>query len=246
MQCPKCSSPNSADASFCQNCGAPLPKDSSAQVSTGDIVNTGAGGVRNIAVNFNITAQTAILLFVIVVLGSILLFQPRLNIPLVASPSSTATSTLTFTPSATARVSPISTTVVPTNTLAVSTPQGTLVSGKVVVVSAAPYWQDTQVLVAVGQEVQIRYLSGQWCGGAGSCYDGNGAWFQRIQIGVGLDVAWASLVAKIANGKALYVGNSVSFISGEAGRLYLRMNDDDGSSDNFGEIQVSVKIVVTR
>jgi hypothetical protein len=63
---------------------------------------------------------------------------------------------------------------------------------------------------------------------------------------VGLDVAWASLVAKIANGKALYVGNSVSFISGEAGRLYLRMNDDDGSSDNFGEIQVSVKIVVTR
>jgi hypothetical protein len=112
-------------------------------------------------------------------------------------------------------------------------------------ISGTPYWQSFSVGVINGQTIEITYVGGVWCGGAGSCYDGQGAWFNRIQLGVNLDTRWASLVGRINASGTFYsfpIGNSYRFTSPYTGDLELRMNDDDGSSDNSGEIQILIRI----
>ncbi len=161
------------------------------------------------------------------------------TLPPTPNPSPTQILSSTFTPAPTNSPVPTQTPLPPTQT-----PLPLL--QKTISVSGIPYWQRNGVSVLVGQQVEISYVSGAWCGGAGYCYDGNGAWFQRIQLGVNLEnINWASLVGRIESGGVYYafpVGNYLKFVAANSGQLEFRMNDDDGSSDNSGQIEIMVRI----
>ena len=162
-----------------------------------------------------------------------------------APTNSTATpSAVPVSPSATTQ--PIDSRAQATSTPVVQ-PRPTLAlkNGEVLVeVKAGSGWQNTQIMVANGDMVSIRYLSGSWTTSrksqeytdAAGDNDSRGTAFGSKHFG--------SLVARIDT-RMIAVGNGLDFEAEGRGPIWLRMDDPD-VSDNDGSIVVGIVVSKPR
>ncbi len=104
-------------------------------------------------------------------------------------------------------------------------------------------WQSTGVYVQPDQRVSVR-ARGEWLYTPGEWHDANG---HRRYLAPKFypvpGVRGGALIGKIGEqGGAFMVGADRMWRVGEAGMLYLRI-DDDIVSDNEGKLQVDVRVV---
>lgn len=107
-------------------------------------------------------------------------------------------------------------------------------------------WQNTGVTIQTGQQLRIEYVSGLWTYWTGSVAptDARGGNYICARCTEPLPSApTGSLIGKVGDGGAFFIGNVGTFTVQSGGPLLLRMNDDDGGlSDNSGSIIVEMTL----
>ena len=143
---------------------------------------------------------------------------------------------------------------VPTPTLLVtlSPTAAELVFRRNVNVYADRGWQDTDIFVNCGDQVTVRYISGEWTHWLGQIpySDASGRYGDVCADSMPADECvepipdfpTGALIGKLGS-HLLKIGNSLTFISEDAGYLLLRINDADiGLYDNADAITVEVTV----
>jgi hypothetical protein len=103
-------------------------------------------------------------------------------------------------------------------------------------------WQDTGVKVQPGDTLAVQYVSGLWSPWAGGKYDGIGSGGDpKCTCNVILGVSHAALIGKIGDGNPFLVGNTFTQKAGQAGDLYLGINDTR-LDDNSGSLKVTITL----
>ena len=101
-------------------------------------------------------------------------------------------------------------------------------------------WQDTGVKIRPGKTLTILYISGLWSPWAGGNYDGIGSGGDpKCSCNVVAGVSHAALIGKIGDSNPFLVGNSFKQTMGEAGDLFLGINDSR-LGDNSGSLKVEI------
>jgi hypothetical protein len=101
-------------------------------------------------------------------------------------------------------------------------------------------WQDTGVKVMPGKALTILYLSGLWSPWGGGRYDAIGSGGDpKCGCNVIMGVSHAALIGKIGDNDPFLVGNSFKQTMGEAGDLFLGINDTQ-LGDNSGSLKVEI------
>jgi len=122
-------------------------------------------------------------------------------------------------------------------------------------VDADKPWQDTDIVISLGDRVTIQYVSGTWTGGigAGQWYDAKGDMVARYKCAVEArdpsvckepmpNVYNGTLIGKVDD-NLFEIGEYLQFTSSRTGNLFLRMNDqDEGLFDNQGSITVQISV----
>jgi hypothetical protein len=137
-------------------------------------------------------------------------------------------------------------------------PQGTLseyyvgnVSTSTKAVPANQVWFDTGITLAAGETVKIKYTGGRWnVSPAAANLTAQGSSRYIAKPGYALaGKPEGSLIGKVGNGNAFYVGNNFEVPVGQTGKLFLTANDDQrgefgaGYRDNSGSINVNISLV---
>jgi len=108
-------------------------------------------------------------------------------------------------------------------------------------VHADEVWTDTGMDVEVGDLLIIEYVSGDWSPWPGGSYDALGFGGDPLcDCNVILGVSHAALIGRIGDGRPFFVGAEYVRGAGEAGRLYLGINDTR-LEDNSGRLRVRVE-----
>ena len=108
-------------------------------------------------------------------------------------------------------------------------------------VPADQAWTDTGIDVRSGERLQIDYLRGTWSPWAGGAYDAIGSGGDpRCDCNQMAGVSHAALLGRIEGSQPFYVGDHWDQVVGEAGRLFLGINDTR-LSDNSGWLEVGVQ-----
>lgn len=103
-------------------------------------------------------------------------------------------------------------------------------------------WTDTGVSVRLGDRLSIEYESGLWSPWPQGAYDALGfGGDPRCDCNVLAGASHAALIGKIDGGRPFLVGNDFSQPVGQAGRLYLGINDTR-LEDNSGSLTVRIRI----
>jgi len=103
-------------------------------------------------------------------------------------------------------------------------------------------WTDTGLDVQVGDPLAIEQISGEWSPWPGESYDALGSGGDPgCDCNVLLGASHAALLGRIGEGRPFLVGADFEGAAGEAGRLYLGMNDTR-PEDNSGSIRVRVAV----
>ena len=103
-------------------------------------------------------------------------------------------------------------------------------------------WQDTGIKIQPGATLTIKYISGLWSPWAGGNYDGIGSGGDpKCSCNVIPGVSHAALIGKIGDGNPFLVGNSFTQKIGQAGSLFLGINDTR-VSDNSGSLKVRIVV----
>lgn len=114
---------------------------------------------------------------------------------------------------------------------------------EIIVVEASEGWTDTNIVVGPGDLLSIRYLSGMWSPWPGGEYDAIGSGGDpRCRCNEMDAVSHAALIGRIGETQPFLVAMRYEHVVGEAGNLFLGINDVD-LYDNSGFIEVVVKIV---
>jgi len=104
-------------------------------------------------------------------------------------------------------------------------------------------WQDTGIEVRPGKTLTVLYTSGLWSPWGGGSYDGIGSGGDpKCSCNVMEGVSHAALIGKIGDNAPFLVGNSFKQTMGEAGDLFLRINDSR-LGDNSGSLKVEIILV---
>jgi len=113
----------------------------------------------------------------------------------------------------------------------------------VVDVEAAQDWTDTGIDIGPGDLLSIHYISGKWSPWPGGSYDAIGSGGDpRCRCNVMDGVSHAALIGKIGDNPPFLVGEEYRHVVGEAGKLYLGINDVD-VYDNSGYLEVEVQVI---
>ena len=108
-------------------------------------------------------------------------------------------------------------------------------------VRADEAWTDTGMDVEVSDVLSIEYVSGDWSPWPGGSYDALGFGGDPLcDCNVILGVSHAALIGRIGGGRPFFVGAEYVGGAGEAGRLYLGINDTR-LEDNSGRLRVRVE-----
>lgn len=103
-------------------------------------------------------------------------------------------------------------------------------------------WTDTGVSVRPGDRLSIEYESGLWSPWPQGAYDALGfGGDPRCDCNVLAGASHAALIGKIDHGRPFLVGNDFSQPVGQAGRLYLGINDTR-LEDNSGSLTVRIRV----
>ena len=109
-------------------------------------------------------------------------------------------------------------------------------------VPAAQAWTPTEIFIELGDTLAIHYLRGLWSPWPGGAYDGIGfGGDPRCDCNVLQGISHAALIGRIGNGRPFYVGNDYRQPAGEAGQLYLGINDTR-LGDNTSSIVVEISV----
>ncbi len=104
-------------------------------------------------------------------------------------------------------------------------------------------WTDTGIDIRAGDRLSIEAVSGEWSPWAGGSYDALGSGGDpRCDCNVLLGASHAALIGRIGDGRPFLVGDDFLGASGEAGRLFLGINDTR-LEDNDGSIRVRVEVI---
>lgn len=107
-------------------------------------------------------------------------------------------------------------------------------------------WQDTGISVSAGDDVTIRYVSGQWSiwlnNPGDPLTDGNGQSGRKETCHLLPQANLGSLIGKIADTPPFFVGNETSFHSDSTSNLFLSMNNCGNFKDNGGSLTVNVRV----
>lgn len=113
---------------------------------------------------------------------------------------------------------------------------------RLVEVRADVEWNDTGIVVRAGDLLVIRYVSGLWSPWKGSTYDAIGSGGDpNCGCNVLKGVSHAALIGKIGETNPFFVGANFHHRMGEAGILYLGINDTR-TTDNSGSLFVEVEV----
>ena len=114
---------------------------------------------------------------------------------------------------------------------------------EIVNVEAAEGWTDTGIIVGAGDLLTITYISDEWSPWPGGSYDAIGSGGDpRCRCNVMDGVSHAALIGRIGDNPPFLVGTEFRHRIGEAGRLYLGINDVD-LYDNSGALEVEIIVV---
>jgi hypothetical protein len=114
---------------------------------------------------------------------------------------------------------------------------------EIVSVEAVEGWVDTGIIVGAGDLLTIEYVSGEWSPWPGGSYDAIGyGGDPRCRCNVMDGVSHAALIGRIEENQPFLVGQEYRHRVGEAGRLYLGINDVD-LDDNSGALEVEVVVI---
>ncbi|HCE16453.1 MAG TPA: hypothetical protein DEQ80_01205 [Anaerolinea thermolimosa] len=103
-------------------------------------------------------------------------------------------------------------------------------------------WTDTGVSVHPGDHLSIEYESGFWSPWPQGAYDALGfGGDPRCDCNVLAGASHAALIGRIDRGRPFLVGNDFAQPVGQAGRLYLGINDTR-LEDNAGSLTVRIRI----
>ena len=101
-------------------------------------------------------------------------------------------------------------------------------------------WQDTGVKVRPGKTLTVLYTSGLWSPWVSGSYDGIGSGGDpKCSCNVIMGISHAALIGKIGDNAPFLVGNSFKQTMGEAGDLFLGINDTQ-LGDNSGSLKVEI------
>lgn len=149
-------------------------------------------------------------------------------IPIQATQTAEAKSTLTISPAATQTLAPKATEIV------FFTP---LLPKHLNVVADKP-WQNSQLDLQQGDKVSIRYVDGYWR--ASDSYQDVGAdGYGNINDANGM--VYGALLAKIGDGSPFEIGVSYSFTANESGYLFFQINDNV-LTNNSGSINIEISL----
>jgi hypothetical protein len=113
---------------------------------------------------------------------------------------------------------------------------------EVIEVLADVRWNSTGMYISDGDDLTITYLSGKWSPWPGGKYDAIGSGGDpRCWCNVMEGISHAALIGKIGDSEPFFVGDQYYHRVGEAGELYLGINDMD-LFDNSGSMRVRVEI----
>jgi hypothetical protein len=114
---------------------------------------------------------------------------------------------------------------------------------EIVSVEAVEGWVDTGIIVGAGDLLTIEYVSGEWSPWPGGSYDAIGyGGDPRCRCNVMDGVSHAALIGRIEENQPFLVGQEYRHRVGEAGRLYLGINDVD-LDDNSGALEIEVVVI---
>jgi hypothetical protein len=103
-------------------------------------------------------------------------------------------------------------------------------------------WTDTGFEVEPGDDVVIKVLSGEWSPWPEESFDALGSGGDpRCDCNILAGVSHAALIGRIGDGRPFLVGAEYHHAVGEAGRLYLGINDTR-LEDNSGRLRVRVRV----
>lgn len=103
-------------------------------------------------------------------------------------------------------------------------------------------WNDTGIVLQQGDLLIIRYVSGLWSPWAGGSCDAIGSGGDpRCACNVLKGVSHAALIGKVGEGSPFFVGENFHHRMGEAGVLFLGINDTR-TTDNSGSLLVQVEV----
>jgi len=103
-------------------------------------------------------------------------------------------------------------------------------------------WNETSILVQQGDLLIIRYVSGSWSPWSGGAYDAIGfGGNPNCDCNVMKGISHAALIGKIGEGSPFFIGENFHHRMGEAGILYLGINDTR-TTDNSGFLLVQVEV----
>jgi hypothetical protein len=113
---------------------------------------------------------------------------------------------------------------------------------QIVQVEAGQGWQNTHITLRPGDRLDITYLSGEWSPWPGGSYDAIGSGGDpRCRCNVMMAVSHAALIGRIGESQPFLVGKRYQHVVGEAGELFLGINDVD-LYDNSGYLRVLVVV----
>jgi hypothetical protein len=113
---------------------------------------------------------------------------------------------------------------------------------EIVQVQASEGWQNTNITLRPGDRLDITYLSDEWSPWPGGSYDAHGSGGDPgCRCNVMMAVSHAALIGRIGDHPPFLVGKRYQRVVGEAGELYLGINDVD-LHDNSGSLRVLVVI----
>ena len=122
---------------------------------------------------------------------------------------------------------------------------------QVIQVNANNNWQDTNLEVQQGDEVQIAVISGSWTSQKGETpyTSGEGTAYICEQTEVASDCTEplpsapsGALIGRLGD-RLFLIGRGVTFVAQQDGQLFLRMNDDIyGMNDNDGSLTVNITV----
>lgn len=113
---------------------------------------------------------------------------------------------------------------------------------RLIEVRADQAWHNTGVVLQPGDLLVIRYVSGLWSPWPGGTYDAIGSGGDpNCGCNVLKGVSHAALIGKIGEGNPFFVGANFHHRVGEAGILYLGINDTR-TTDNSGSLFIEVEV----
>jgi hypothetical protein len=104
-------------------------------------------------------------------------------------------------------------------------------------------WQDTNINIQIGDEIQIN-AQGEWKNDPGySLYDANGYAYPSDSNCLLSTAKVGALIGKIGDCQPFLIGIELTFNASCTGNLFLSMNDSfDGFGNNVGELTVKIEL----